>query len=147
MFSHGNRRYAWRPKPGLSVKAAKEPRLPKLYWMTGYNIREGKAQEYIDFLKSKACRKLCEELVKETGMKYLETYFSVIPSSGEQGDFDAYDFYEMPNHASLDKARKSAAFAKMGEISYKFVERRPFKSVTLRTSSDSKVMWEPKSKK
>jgi hypothetical protein len=121
--------------------------LPKLYWMTGYNIREGKSQEYKDFLKSKAHRKLCAELEKETGIKYLETYNSVIPSSGGQGDFDAYDFYEMPNHAALDKARNSAAFAKMGELSYKFVERRPFKSVTLRTASDSKVMWEPKSKK
>lgn len=35
----------------------------------------------------------------------------------------------------------------MAESSYKFVERRPFKSVTLRTSGDAKVMWEPKSKR
>ena len=121
--------------------------MPKLYWMTGYNIREAMAREYQRFLKSEAYRRMCVDLEKETGIKYLETYTSVIPSSGEQGDFDAYDLYEMPDHAALGKARNSTAFAKLGEASYKFVERRPFKSVILRTSSDSKVMWEPKPKK
>lgn len=87
------------------VYQAKPPKnrpLPKLYWMTGHNIKEGKSQEYKNFLRPKGYRKFCAELEKETGIKYLETYNSVIPSSGVEGDFDAYDFYEMPNHAALD---------------------------------------------
>ena len=118
--------------------------MPKIYWMFGYNIKEGRAKAYQAFLKSKAFKRVCSDLEKETGMRYVETYGTIIPSSGEQGDYDAYDFWEMPNHAALDKGRKSPAFAKLAEISYKYLEFRPVKSVLLRRSSDVKIIYEPK---
>lgn len=120
--------------------------MPKIYWMSGYNIREGKAKAYQEFLKSRVFKKLCAEVEVETGMKYVETYSTVIPSSYEQGDYDAYDFVELPNHAALDKIRNSAAVAKLAEASYKFIEPRPGKSVFLRKSSDAKILYEPEKK-
>jgi hypothetical protein len=117
--------------------------MPKIYWMLGYNLREGKAKAYQAFLKSRAFKKACAEVEAETGIKYVETYGTVLPSSGEQGDYDQYEFWELPNHAALDKIRNSAAMAKLGEMSYKFTEPRPSKSVMLRRSSDVKIMFEP----
>ena len=120
--------------------------MPKIYLMSGYNIKEGRARDYQAFLKSKAFKKVCSDVEKETGMKYVETYGTIIPSSGEQGDYDAYDFWEMPNHAAMDKLRNSPAVVKLSEMSYKYVEFRPSKSVLLRKSSDVKVIYEPEKK-
>lgn len=114
--------------------------------MSGYNIKEGRIQEYQAFMGSKAFKKVCAEIEKETGMKFVETYGTVIPSSVEQGDYDAYDFWEMPSRASLDKLRQSPAMAKLSEMTYKFVEPRPVKSILLRKFSDLKVFYEPKKK-
>jgi len=118
--------------------------MPKMYWMSGYNIREGKHKEYKAFLNSRAFKKLCVQVEAETGMKYVETYFTIIPSSLEQGDYEAYDFWELPNHAAMDKLRNSAAVASLGEASYGFMEPRPSKSVVLRKAADTKILFEPK---
>ncbi len=120
--------------------------MPKIYWMSGYNIREGKAKAYQAFLKSRAFKKVCAEFEAETGIKYVETYGTIIPSSTEEGDYDAYDFWELPNHAALDKIRNSAAAAKLAEVSYKFAAPRPGKSVLLRKASDVKIIYEPEKK-
>jgi len=117
--------------------------MPKLYWMTGYNIREGKAGEYQKFLESAALKKAVADVEKATGMKYLVTYSSVIPNSTEADDYDCYDIWEMPNRAALDKL-KGPEVAKLAEISYKYTEPRPSKSILLRKASDTTIIWEPK---
>lgn len=118
--------------------------MPKIYWMTGYNIREGKAKALKTYLNSKSFKKLCTELEKETGMKYVQTYFTIIPSSREAGDYDGYDLWELPNHAALDRIRKSEAIQRMVEGSYEFIEPKPSKSVILRSASDVRIIYEPK---
>ncbi len=118
--------------------------MPKIYWMSGFNIREGKHKEFKSFLNSKKFRKLCEEIGHETGMKYVETYFAIIPSSMEDGDYEAYQFWELPNHAAMDRIRGSESMARMVETSYEFTESRPSKSVILRNASDVKIIFEPK---
>jgi len=117
--------------------------MPKIYWMSGFNMREGKHKAYQAFLNSKAFKKLCAQLEAEAGMKYVETYFAIIPSSQDEGDYEAYGFWELPNHAALDRLRNSAAIAKLSEASYEFTEPRPSKSVTLRKASDTKIIYEP----
>lgn len=120
--------------------------MPKIYWMEAYNIREGKHTAYKAFLDSSTHKKLCEQVEAETGMKYIETYLTIIPSSHEQGDYDAYEFWELPNHAAMDRIRNSTAIAKMGEASYELIEPKPSKSVVLRKAADAKTIYEPKKK-
>ena len=117
--------------------------MPKIYWMSGYNIKEGMSGEFQKFLASKAFRKVCEDIEKESGMKYIETYGMVLPGSSEAGDYDCYDFWELPNRAALDKVG-GPAVAKLAEMSYKYIELRPSKSVLLRKVSDVRIIWEPK---
>jgi hypothetical protein len=121
--------------------------MPKIYWLNGYNIREGKYKDFQAFLKSKAFKKVWVDVEKETGIKYVETYGTVIPSPGgnEIGDFDCYDLYEMPNHSALDKMRKSDAVNRLVGMTYKFVEYRPSKSVLLRKINDV-MAWVPEKK-
>jgi hypothetical protein len=117
--------------------------MPKLYWVTGYNLREGKAEEYQKFLASAAFKKVVADVEKQTGMKYVETYSSVIPNSMQADDYDCYDFWEMPNRAAIDKVW-GPAVAKLAEMTYKFTEPRPSKSMLLRKASDTRIIWEPK---
>ena len=121
--------------------------MPKIYWLMGYNIKEGQAGAYKKFVNSKQFKSLCREVESETRIKYMMTYFTIIPSSGEGSDYDAYDFWELPNHAAMDKIRNSEAMGKLAETSYGFLEPRPRKSVVLRNASDVKIMFDPKVKK
>jgi hypothetical protein len=121
--------------------------MPKIYWMQAYNIKEDRLKDYIAFANSRAFKKLCADLERETGMKHVETYGTIIPSSREEGDYDAYELWELPNHAALDKLRESLVMRKMVEMSYEYLEHRHTKSVIMRKISDVKVLYEPKEKK
>ena len=103
----------------------------------------GMSGEFQRFLASKAFRKVCAEIEKECGMKYIETYASVLPSSSEPGDYDCWDFWELPNRAALDKVG-GPAVAKLAEMSFKYTEPRPVKSVILRKANEARIIWEPK---
>ncbi len=122
------------------------PKMPRIYWMLGYNIRQGMVVEYQKFMASKAFKEIVAGIERETGIKYVETYGSIIPSTGDEGYFDAYDLWEMPNHAAFDKLRNSPSSNKLVEMTYKYTEPRPGRSMVLRKYSDVKVFWEPKKK-
>jgi hypothetical protein len=117
--------------------------MPKLYWMTGYNLREGKAKEYQKLLASPAFKKAIADAEKATGFKYVATYSSVIPNSAEANDYDCYEFWELPNRGALDKLR-GREVAKLLEMTYPFTEPRPTKSILLRKVRDTTIIWEPK---
>jgi len=117
--------------------------MPKIYWMTGYNIRIGMAEAYQKFLASRAFKKICADIEKESGLKYMVTYSLVLPSSGEYGDYDCWDFWELPNRAALDKVG-GPAVAKLAETTFKFVEPRPSKSLLVRKANEARIIWEPK---
>jgi hypothetical protein len=123
---------------GLEISA-----LPKIFWMSGYNIREGKYKAYKSFLNSKAFKRIWAEVEEETGVRYVETYFTIIPSSHEAGDYEVYQIWELPDHAAMDKMRRSAAVSKLFEASHGFAESKPSKSVLLRKASDVKILFEP----
>lgn len=117
--------------------------MPKIYWMTGYNVREGMSAAFQKFLASPAFKKACADIEKESGMKYVETYANVLPSSSEESDYDCWEFWELPNRAALDKVG-GPAVAKLAEMSYKYIEPRPTKSLILRKAHEAKIIWEPK---
>lgn len=117
--------------------------MPKIYWMTGYNVKEGMSGAFQQFLASAAFRKACAEIEKESGMKYVETYTKVLPSSSEQGDYDCWEFWELPNRAALDKVG-GPAVARLMEMSHKYIETGPTKSLVLRKAHDARIIWEPK---
>jgi len=117
--------------------------MPKIYWMSGYNVKEGMGKPFQKFLASKAFKEVCADIEKESGMKYVETYARVLPSSAEGGDYDCWEFWELPNRAALDKVG-GPAVARLAEMSYKYTEPRPSKSLILRKANEAKVIWEPK---
>lgn len=106
--------------------------------MSGVNIRKGKARAYQAFLKSRAFKRVIKDVEAETpGAKFLGTYGTIFPSSTEDGDYDAYEFWDLPNFAALDKIN-SAAVTKLTEMLSEFFESRPVKIVFLRKFSDIK---------
>jgi hypothetical protein len=119
--------------------------LPHL--LIAYNVRVGKLGEYREFLNSSEFGNIRRKIEEESGFKFVETYFQIIPSAHGEGDFDAYDMWEFPNMAAFDKAREVNAFREMVERTYNMVEPRPSKMTLLRTARDVKVIFEPKTDK
>ena len=118
-------------------------KMPKLFWVIAYNLKEGKAEGFQKFLASPAFKKAIADAEKATGMKLVEVYSSVLPNSAEANDYDYYEFWELPNRGALDKVR-GPEMAKLMEIAYPFVEPRPTKSFFLRRAIDTTIIWEPK---
>jgi hypothetical protein len=118
--------------------------MPGIYWMRGYKIKDGKAPDYQAFLASADFKKVCAQIATETGMKFVEVYFTTLPSSFEKGDYDAYALWEIDGYAILDKLRGSTSFANLVDMEHKYVEPQPTKSILMRRASDMKVMDEPK---
>ncbi len=115
-----------------------------VYLMVGYNIREGKIEALKKWLGSEEAKEIFRKIEKQSEFRYLNTYFTIIPSSSEQGDFDAYDWWEFPNFAALDHARAVNAWGPYVEKTYNMTEPRPTKFVLMRTREDVQVIYEPK---
>lgn len=78
-----------------------------LTWIIGYRVKEGKEGEFRRYLASPDFKALRASLEAETGIRMLSTYFSVEPSSTETGDYPAWDIWELPNYAAIDRYVKS----------------------------------------
>ena len=74
-----------------------------------YNVRAGKKSEFSKFLKSETFRQILDEPKSKTGIRILDTYFAVDPSSHEMGDYGWFDIWELPNYAAIDKYVQSKA--------------------------------------
>jgi len=110
--------------------------------MDFFKLKVGKATAYKNYVASGKARELCDKVEKETGFKYLATYFPIIPASDP--DYDVYEMWEFPNMAAYDKARDSNAFTELLKAASDFVDwDKPIKVVTLRTASDVKIPYEP----
>lgn len=104
-----------------------------LYWATSYFLKPGKAFEYRKWLNSKEARDLFHLTEKETGFKYLGTYFPVLGI----GDYDADDWMLAPDWASTDKLRESKAFDTwMGKASEFVDESRRSSTRIMRNARD-----------
>lgn len=115
-----------------------------VYLSYGYNIRQGKIETLKKWLGSEEAKGIFKQIESKSGLRYLNTYFTIIPSSNEEGDYDAYDWWEFPNMATLDKARETNAWGPYAEKTYNLIEPRPTKFVLMRTREDVRTIFEPK---
>jgi hypothetical protein len=108
-----------------------------------YYIKAEKMGEYQKWLLSDETKGLFKSFEKETGFKYLETYFTVL---GFGGDY-VEDWYEVPNWAALDKVRLSKVMQEMSDETWDFMDAsRPVSSAMYRTARDVQVFAPPKKK-
>lgn len=115
-----------------------------IYWVTAYYINQNKADEYQKWLKSDRAKKLAAEFEKETGFKYLHTYFPILGF----GKYDCEDWYVAPDWSSFDKIRTSKANDIMIKETWDFMDwTRPISSKVMRAAEDVMVYIPPKKKK
>lgn len=99
-----------------------------------------KVAEYQKWLNSNEARRLYKQLEKETGIKYLNTYFTILGL----GDYDCEDWSIAPDWSSLDKIRGSKASDEMTKATWHMMDMtRGFKSRVLRTFRDVEVVKPP----
>jgi hypothetical protein len=111
-----------------------------IYLVISYYVRPGKATEYQKWLNSKEAQHIFDQLEKETGCKYLNTYWPILGL----GDYDCEDWVVAPDFAALDRTRKSKAFDEWNLKTYDLTDQtRSIKTRILRTAREVKIV-EPK---
>jgi hypothetical protein len=114
-----------------------------IYWVTTYYIVQEKASEYQNWLKSDRAKELSAEFEKETGFKYLDTYFPILGF----GKYDCEDWFVAPDWSSFDKIRTSKASEKMMVETWDFIDQtRPTISRVMRTAQEVMISKPEKEK-
>ena len=80
-----------------------------IYWIIAYHIKEGKVSAFKQYLGSENFQRLRRQMSEETGIRIVETFLQTDPSSSELTDYDAWDVWELPNYAAIDKYEGSKA--------------------------------------
>jgi hypothetical protein len=107
-----------------------------IYWATSYFLKPEKAGEYKNWLNSKEAKTIAKAIEKETGFKYLATYFPILGL----GEYDVEDWMAAPDWASADKIRGSKGWARWTEKTWGMVDQsRTFRTRVMRTATDVKV--------
>jgi len=113
-----------------------------IYWATSYFLKPEKVGDYQKWLNSKEAKGIEKSIEKETGFKYLNTYFPILGL----GEYDVEDWSVAPDWASADKIRGSKGWAKWAEKTWDMIDQsRSFKSRVMRSVTDVKV-FVPKKK-
>ena len=108
-----------------------------------YYIKAEKMAEYQKWLLSDDAKNLYKRMEKETGIKYIDTYFPILGF----GDDAVEDWFEIPDWASLDKLRTSKTQQEMSDKTWDFFDNTRFtSSVVYRTARDVQVFPPPKKK-
>jgi hypothetical protein len=108
-----------------------------------YYIKAEKMAEYRKWLLSDDAKDLFKREEKETGFKYIDTYFPILGF----GDDAIIDWYEIPNWATLDKIRASKTMQEYSDKTWDFTDNTRFvSSVVYRTTSDVQTPVPPKKK-
>ncbi len=114
-----------------------------VYYVTPYFLKADKAGPYRKLIESSKFKKLLKDLEKETGIKYIGTFFPVFGF----GEYDAEDWWEMKDYGGFDRFRASKVSESL------FGETMPFVDTTrgvparlYRSASDVKI-YEPATKK
>ena len=113
-----------------------------MFWVSSYYLKADKASTYQQWLLSPEAKALLADAERESGMKYVDTYWTVLGF----GDFDCEDWWELPNWAALDTVRESKAIEKLmmrlWELDY-FDNSRQGQQRILRTTADILTLSPP----
>jgi hypothetical protein len=114
-----------------------------MFWVGRYYIKAEKMAEYQKWLLSDDAKDLFKRIEKETGIKYINTYFPILGF----GDDVVEDWCEIPNWATLDKIRGSKTMQEYSDKTWEFTDNTRFaSSVVYRTTSDVEMPVPPKKK-
>ncbi len=114
-----------------------------MFLASKYYIKAEKTAEFQKWLLSDDAKDLIKKFEKETGFKYIDTYFPILGF----GDDAIVDWYEIPNWATLDKVRTSKTMQEMSDKTWDFMDNTRFvSSVVYRATSDVQVFAPPKKK-
>jgi len=115
-----------------------------MFFVMRYYMKWDKATEYQKWLVSDKAKDLIKRFEKETGWKYLNTYFPILGF----GEDIIEDWFEIPNWAALDKSRVSKVWNEWYDETWGFIDMtRSASSVVYRTASDVMMPIPPKKKK
>lgn len=104
-----------------------------MYVVSGYHLKQGKAQDYKQWLLSDETADLFFRIKEETGFEYIETYFTIYGF----GEYTCETWWEVSDWGVLGNMRESDAGAEWLEQSQHYIdETRPFDSRALRSTSD-----------
>lgn len=114
-----------------------------VYHVIPYFLKVEKAAAYRDWLNSKKAKKLIKAYEKETGIKYIGTFFPVLGF----GEYDAEDWWEMKEYGDFDKVRESKVEDEIMAEVYPFLDfTHSVPSRLYRSASDVKMFEFPKKK-
>ena len=114
-----------------------------VYYVTPYFLKTDKAGPYKAWLQSAKFKNHIKALQKETGIKYIGTFFPVFGF----GEYDAEDWWEMKDYGDFDKLRASKAMESFFSDSFEFFDTtRGVPSRMYRSASDVKIYTPPKKK-
>src|SRR3990172_1300461 len=80
-----------------------------MYYISSSHLKDKKSAAYQKWLLSDEAKKLFAEVEKETGFKYVETFWPIMGL----GEFGCEDWWEAPDWSSFDKARESDAMDRL----------------------------------
>jgi hypothetical protein len=127
------------PREGWCLSLRQMP----VYYVTPYFLKPDKAAAFRDWLNSNKAKRLIKAFEKETGIKYIGTFFPVMGF----GEYDAEDWYEMKEYGDFDKIRASKTFTAIFEETYSFLDMtHTVASRMYRSASDVKIFEPPKKK-
>ena len=114
-----------------------------MFLASKYYVKTEKMAEYQKWLLSSEGKDLLKRFEKESGFKYIDTYFPILGF----GDDAIIDWYEIPNWATLDKIRTSKTMQEYSDKTWDFMDTTRFvSSVVYRSTSDVQVFAPPKKK-
>jgi hypothetical protein len=113
-----------------------------MFWVSSYYLKPEKTSAYQQWLLSPEAKTLTADAERETGMKYVGTYWTVLGF----GDFDCEDWWEVPSWAAFDALRDSQAteklFMRTWELDFTYNSRSAQQRM-LRTTEDIRTYSPP----
>ena len=116
-----------------------------MFWVNSFYLKSDKTSAYRQWLLSPEAKSLTADVEQELGITYEGTYWTV----NGFGDFDCEEWWQIPDWATIDKARESKANQKrdmrIAEQYFMDETRAAGRPRVLRTTEDIKV-WSPPEK-